>query len=120
MDMGEPVPIQELAEQMIRFYGYEPGTDIPIHYIGLRQGEKLTERLWAEGETGEATDFQRILRLRHRSRITGSLEDLIRDLKPVCFFDPLKPETFRDRRVLRSTLARHIPSFEVPDDEPRY
>ncbi|WP_319478042.1 nucleoside-diphosphate sugar epimerase/dehydratase [Marispirochaeta aestuarii] len=120
LDMGEPVPIQELAEQMIRFYGYEPGTDIPINYIGLRQGEKLSERLWAEGETGEATDFQRILRLRHRSRITGSLEDLIRDLKPVCFFDPLKPETFRDRRVLRSTLARHIPSFEVPDDEPRY
>ena len=40
LDMGEPLLIRDLAEQMIRFYGFVPEKDIPIQYIGLREGEK--------------------------------------------------------------------------------
>ena len=120
LDMGEPVLIRELAEQMIRFYGYEPGRDIRIDYIGLRPGEKLHERLWSEDEMSVATDFPRILKLKRHSRLRGGLDSLIHDLKPVCYFDPAKTGTFRDRRVLRQVLARHIPGFEITDDESRY
>ncbi|GAB1484350.1 hypothetical protein MASR2M78_31680 [Treponema sp.] len=57
LDMGEPVRIRDLAEQMIRFYGFEPEKDIAIEYIGLRPGERLDERLWGDDETPIATEF---------------------------------------------------------------
>jgi FlaA1/EpsC-like NDP-sugar epimerase len=51
LDMGDPISIRELAEQMIRFFGYEPETDIPVQEIGLRPGEKLVESLFDEGNS---------------------------------------------------------------------
>ena len=50
LDMGEPVRMMDLAEKLIRFYGYEPGVDIPISIIGLRPGEKLYEELLMDSE----------------------------------------------------------------------
>ncbi len=49
-DMGDPVRIIDLAKQMIRLSGYEPGKDIAIEYTGLRPGEKLYEELLAHKE----------------------------------------------------------------------
>ena len=45
LNMGEPVKIYELAEKVIRFYGYEPNVDMPIEITGLRPGEKMYEEL---------------------------------------------------------------------------
>ena len=47
LDMGEPVKITYLAEQLIRLSGKEPGRDIQIVYTGLRPGEKLFEELFS-------------------------------------------------------------------------
>ncbi|HEX2950021.1 MAG TPA: nucleoside-diphosphate sugar epimerase/dehydratase [Armatimonadota bacterium] len=51
LDMGEPVRIRDMAEDMIRLCGLEPQVDIPIVYTGLRPGEKLHEKLYSSNET---------------------------------------------------------------------
>jgi FlaA1/EpsC-like NDP-sugar epimerase len=51
LDMGQPVRIRDLAERLIRFYGYEPGVDMEIEIIGLRPGEKLYEELMMDEES---------------------------------------------------------------------
>jgi FlaA1/EpsC-like NDP-sugar epimerase len=62
LEMGEPVRIMDLAEQMIRLSGLEPGRDIAIQVVGARPGEKLDEELFNAYETPAATEAQRILR----------------------------------------------------------
>jgi FlaA1/EpsC-like NDP-sugar epimerase len=62
LEMGEPVRIMDLAEDMIRFSGLEPGRDIAIDIIGRRAGEKLHEELFNPYERPEATPAQKILR----------------------------------------------------------
>jgi FlaA1/EpsC-like NDP-sugar epimerase len=62
LEMGEPVSILELAEDMIRFSGLEPGRDIAIEIIGPRPGEKLHEQLFNAYERPEPTPAQKIMR----------------------------------------------------------
>ena len=50
LDMGEPIRIRDLAEDLIRLRGMRPGTDIQIVFTGLRPGERLTEELLAPDE----------------------------------------------------------------------
>ncbi len=60
LDMGKPVKITYLAEQLIRLSGKVPGRDIQIVYTGLRPGEKLFEELFHELEPYEQTRHEKI------------------------------------------------------------
>ena len=60
LDMGEPVPVLELAEELIRLSGLVPYEDIEITFTGLRPGEKLFEELLIEGEGIRPTVHEKI------------------------------------------------------------
>jgi FlaA1/EpsC-like NDP-sugar epimerase len=63
LDMGEPVPIVDLARNMIRLSGKEPERDIAIDFIGARPGEKLHEELVGEHETATPTSHSKIMKV---------------------------------------------------------
>jgi FlaA1/EpsC-like NDP-sugar epimerase len=119
LDMGEPVRIRDLAEQMIRFYGYEPDRDIAIETVGLRPGEKLHESLVDEGETIVETEHPRLTRLGQVASLP-ELSDLLDALRPICYRSTDAPGHYRNRRVLRSIVRSAIPSVEDLPDEPTY
>lgn len=60
LEMGEPVLIRDLAEQMIRLSGLRVGEDIQIHYTGLRPGEKLYEEVFHSGEGVVGTEHPKL------------------------------------------------------------
>lgn len=60
LDMGKPVKILDLANDLIRFSGLSPGVDIDIEFVGLRPGEKLYEELLTEEEGLTKTVYEKI------------------------------------------------------------
>jgi FlaA1/EpsC-like NDP-sugar epimerase len=61
--MGEQVSVLDLAEDLIRLSGLQPGRDIEIVFTGARAGEKLSESLWDEGMSFDPTDHPDIMRV---------------------------------------------------------
>ncbi|HCM25984.1 MAG TPA: polysaccharide biosynthesis protein [Treponema sp.] len=117
LDMGDPVRIKDLAEQMIRFYGFEPEKDIRIEYIGLRPGERVDERLWSEDEIPVETEYPRIRRVERRIMPSYDLAGLLDELRPICRPDPGHAGAYRDRVLLRSVLRRAVPTVMIPGHE---
>lgn len=79
LDMGEPVKITYLAEQLIRLSGKEPGKDIQIVYTGLRPGEKLFEELFHELEPYEQTQHEKIFLAHPRQANWENLGAVLRE-----------------------------------------
>ncbi|WAC63936.1 nucleoside-diphosphate sugar epimerase/dehydratase [Pseudoxanthomonas sp. SL93] len=81
LDMGEPVPIRLLAEQMIRLAGKQPGRDIAIVYTGLRPGEKLHETLFHEEERYRPTSHSKIMQAVAREVSSDFIDMALQRLK---------------------------------------
>jgi FlaA1/EpsC-like NDP-sugar epimerase len=114
LDMGEPIRIKDMAEQMIRFYGFEPEKEIKIEYIGCRPGERLDEVLWGKEEIPVDTEFPRIQRVESTNNRTLDLRGLMEALRPICRFDPAQPDVYRDNKTLRKVLQELVPSLIIP------
>jgi FlaA1/EpsC-like NDP-sugar epimerase len=84
LDMGEPVKIQFLAEQMIRLSGQQPNRDIFIHYTGLRPGEKRFEELFYHHETPLTTGHPKIRVAQQSSVVTDQLNVHLQALYQAC------------------------------------
>jgi len=121
LDMGEPLPILELAEELIRLSGLEPYEDIDITFTGLRPGEKMYEELLIAGENVMATSHEKIkvlaavnldsafcengietlLAAARKNDIVGLIEGLRRmvpEYTPAYHFDGDAPDSFRRMR----------------------
>jgi len=62
-NMGTPVNIYELARALTLFAGVVPGEDLPIHFTGLREGEKVNEELWEDWEVQQSTENPQVFKL---------------------------------------------------------
>ncbi len=82
LDMGKQVRILDLAEDLIRLSGLEPGRDIEIEFTGIRPGEKLSEELWEKDKTYEKTPHPDIFRSDHEDRVRdGDLAAALQQLE---------------------------------------
>ena len=108
LNMGKPVKILDLAENLIRLFGYEPYADINIIETGLRPGEKLYEELLIAGNDTEKTENDKIY-VEHQPLITpAELEEKLEVLRTA-----LETE---DAGKLRAALHRVVPTFHEPDE----
>ena len=105
LDMGQPVAIRELAEQMIRLAGKHPGTDIAIEFTGLRPGEKLHETVLHPEERYAQTINARVLRSEPRpvdpllmARTLERLDTLLKSSDGDDAFKAFLRETVHDYR----------------------
>ncbi|MET0001470.1 MAG: nucleoside-diphosphate sugar epimerase/dehydratase [Candidatus Thiodiazotropha lotti] len=105
LDMGEPIKISYLAEQMIHLSGRTLGEDIQIEYIGLRPGEKLYEELFHEKEELAKTSHEKVLLAHHRQVDWQWLNGVMQQMSAAT--EEL------DSQQLRALLGQLVPEHEI-------
>lgn len=108
LDMGRPVKIRDLAEQMIRLAGLKPGKDVAIVYTGLRPGEKLYEELFYGTEEVVQTPAGGIMLAKTRQPERAGLEHGLALLYEAC----QKHRTERAREALKTLVPEFTPDAE--------
>jgi FlaA1/EpsC-like NDP-sugar epimerase len=109
LDMGEPVRIYDLAEQMIRLTGQRPGEDVEIAITGLRPGEKLYEELLHESEDLTAAQHPGLFLA---APATGDRDVLAQQLDALA-----QSARARDRAATLRLLAELVPEYTpTPND----
>ncbi|WP_256211342.1 polysaccharide biosynthesis protein [Selenomonas ruminantium] len=100
-DMGKPVKIKDMAEDLIRLHGLTPGKDIKIIYTGLRPGEKLYEELLTSEEGTTSTKHKKIFKAQIQPLDESDLQQSLQTLKETT-----------DKQVILKTLKHMIPTYK--------
>lgn len=109
LDMGEPVRIVDLANDLIALSGLKPGKDIEVIFTGLRPGEKLFEELSTEEEQAEKTRHPKIFIGRLPTRPYDEVSSLVSDM--------VRNATGASLRDVVERLRVLIPEFQRPRTE---
>jgi FlaA1/EpsC-like NDP-sugar epimerase len=110
LDMGKPVKIVDLARDLIRLSGFEPGRDIQIEFTGLRPGEKMFEELFLQGEDHARTAHEKIY-VASNEHAPGPTPRWIVGL--------MQAARDGDQDAVRRMLTEYVPSLaELPPSAP--
>ena len=110
LDMGDPVSIRMLADQMIRLAGKQPGKDIGIEYIGLRSGERLHETLFHADERYSQTQYPDILQATPRAVQPERMDLALKQLR--------EATQAYDLGALELALRDAVPEFNPVESAP--
>ncbi|BAL84402.1 putative polysaccharide biosynthesis protein [Selenomonas ruminantium subsp. lactilytica TAM6421] len=100
-DMGKPVKIKDMAEDLIRLHGLTPDKDIKIVYTGLRPGEKLYEELLTSEEGTTSTKHKKIFKAHIQPLDEADLKQSLQTLQETT-----------DRQIILQTLKHMIPTYK--------
>ena len=107
LDMGEPVKILDLAENMIRLSGLTPDEDIKIVFTGLRPGEKLYEELLIDEDNKKETENERIF---IGQPIPIKEEEFWESLKE------LEKAAFSESKEIRQIVKKIVPEYTIKEE----
>ena len=103
LDMGEPVRIFDLATDLIRLSGFEPGQDIEVRVTGMRPGEKLYEELFFTGVDVTPTVHPKVLRARDAESSANGSEDIDALIRAA--------RENRDAGLIRRMILKLVPEY---------
>ena len=104
LDMGEPVKILDLAENMIRLSGLVPGEDIEIKFTGLRPGEKLYEELLIDDDNKKETANKRIFIGQPIKIDEAEFDEKLKELEKA---------TFSEDENIRQVVKKLVPEYTI-------
>ncbi len=117
LDMGDPIKIIDIANDLIRLSGYEPGLDIPIEFTGTRPGEKKIEELSLPTEKLDKTKHEKIFVLNDTKITNKKLSTIVQGIEDLR--DGLSGRTANQvRSILSSILPEYKPDLD--SKEPVY
>ena len=112
LDMGKPIKIYDLAINMIKLSGLEPGVDIEVKEIGLRPGEKLYEELLIKSETLDKTENDMIFIEKDTPLSRADVEDKLTILRNA--LDEYKQNP--DNLIIKNAVKQTVPRFKEPEE----
>jgi FlaA1/EpsC-like NDP-sugar epimerase len=107
LDMGEPVRIVDLATDMARLSGLNPGSDIDIQFTGIRSGEKLTEELFTDREQCQSDVHVKVFEAVLEPKNPAILDRILRSLREAISL----PEGDRQRAILHGFMEL-VPTYQ--------
>ncbi|MBI5893948.1 MAG: polysaccharide biosynthesis protein, partial [Deltaproteobacteria bacterium] len=108
LDMGEPIKIVSLAEELIKIHGLEPYKDIDIEFIGIRPGEKLFEEILTAEEGTTASKHEKVFIAKNSNRYSKEeMRNILNEFEGV-----LKHPSADRNEDVRILLKKYVKHFK--------
>lgn len=120
LNMGDPIKIDELANDLVVASGLAP-SEVAKHYIGLRPGDKLHERLWDSEEQVMPSEHEKIFAARQPQRSFVDLEESINALETLAMIGDVPGLLQRIQEIIPDYApSRKASPFTVPETGEKY
>lgn len=114
LDMGEPIRIVDLAEELIRIHGLEPYKDVDLEFVGLRPGEKLFEEILTAEEGTTASRHEKIFVANNREKYSqAEMQEILGE-----FGTAIQGALRGEEKKIRDLLRRYVRHFDSETSGP--